>query len=255
MVFNHNLGDIFLKCSPHPDSTFCGIDTVFCLDSGEKITVLIEFVNGHKIRATGFYNNGQKYRETNFNGYDRNGTDIKWYKNGAINWYMYLKDGRMSFPYFSFHLNGMLERYCDYDRKLNREFEKVWQPNGILSQETISIDSTEDGWIVKDYYESGNLSRIANYNVPRGYWVEYYENGKIGLEGYIENTQFCQIGRWREWHENGQLNREYYFKTDTPNVPDSTWSWWDIDGKLIKQESYKDGKLVKQKVFIKEKEE
>lgn len=255
-----NIYNYFLKCKKHSIENFTGVDTAYGIiniDSvigiykEEKILITLNYNNGKKIKAIGYYDNGQKYRETNFNGTDRDGFDIIWYKNGQKEALMYLRNGKFIIPYLSWYENGNLKKYQDYNFNGTQGAMKEWYISEKLKKEVTFLDSSDKGNITIRYYENGQVLSKAMYNKGKTLYTAYFENGQKWHEGYIYNLEILQLGIWKEWHENGQLKVEYSFKEDEPNIKDGIWSWWDEQGNLIRQEKYNNGKLIDQKVFVK----
>lgn len=59
---------------------------------------------------------------------------------------------------------------------------------------------------------------------------------------YIDSVYYIKSGPYTRYYENGALECSGYFKNEKM---DSTWKYYDTNGKLIKQEDYVNGVLVK----------
>ncbi|RLD55673.1 MAG: hypothetical protein DRJ01_16305 [Bacteroidetes bacterium] len=245
------INNYFYHRSEYTNSNYNGIDTVYSNDGEEKIMILLEFENGEKVRTVGYYDNGQKYGETFFKNNLRDGFDTRWYKNGIKKYQTYYCKGMSFFPLISWYRDGSLESYSDIDEKLNIGRAIQWYPNGNRKHENICIDTTERGFIEKVFYKTGELNIVMISNLGKQKYTEYFKNGNIVAIGYIYNAIWNKIGKWEIWHKNGVKKREYYFNENIPNWKEGTWLWWDEEGNLIKQEIYKNNKLIKEKKFSK----
>ncbi len=247
VVKPQNIYSIFNDTSNSSIHNFSGTDTIDCEYRGESILVLIQYINGKRAKVTGYYDNGEKYREICYKDQEKDGYSIIYYKSGTIEWLSYYKNGKKIAPTFEFYESGSLKSHLDY----KSSFSRGWYENGKLEGESIPIDTIfEDAILTKYYYENGNLKRIVHHNVEKGLATDYYENGQKWREGHIFNLELYQVGKWQEWYKNGVKSREYFFEENQPNVKTDTWSWWDEDGNLIKQEIYKNNKLLKEKKFV-----
>ena len=81
-------------------------------------------------------------------------------------------------------------------------------------------------------------------------FVNYHRNGQIAWKGTVLNSHLFRLKKWEEYYENGQLSREYFYNDSIPNQREGTWSWWDEQGNLIKQEIYKNGELIDTKTYL-----
>lgn len=137
--------------------------------------------------------------------------------------------------------------------------------NRLLSEQTfLAFDSAH----VKNYFESGNLSKeYTSYslNYMAGKYTSYYENGKIKAEGqFYEGKTYLniQIGTWKYYNSDGTLEGTQKFKEnielwDNGNkkviggyilygdnqtwLQTGEWRWYDEDGKLQSSKRYEGG--------------
>lgn len=134
-----------------------------------------------------------------------------------------------------------------------------YYPSGKIASNNISYHDSTDfpndmGWHVQlKYYENGQkMFEPVNPRLKGSQpFVSYYECG----QKKIETTMFDYInyiGSYSEWYENGRLEctghyaefgRKYLGISATDK--DGTWSYYSESGKLIKEEFYEEGKLVK----------
>jgi antitoxin component YwqK of YwqJK toxin-antitoxin module len=102
-------------------------------------------------------------------------------------------------------------------------------------------DSTEYGFVLKQYFENGQLSDLSYNNAGKQPYQSFYQNGKKKEEGQIFNIYFLKLSKWEYWYENGLKSSEEYYNENIPNLRNGEWKWWDENGKLIKVEIYKEG--------------
>ena len=105
---------------------------------------------------------------------------------------------------------------------------KFWAESGVL--------------ISKTYYSPYRVNEASKY----GKFKEKYPSGQTKITG--EYYKGSKIGTWTYYHPNGQkkLVAYYTYKNDTKtgdDYPIGIWLYTDENGKLIKKEIYKNGKL------------
>ena len=247
-IFNFS-GNVFFSYDKHADSTFSGTDTVY-MNTHRKvlIKVIVQYENGEKIKATGYYSDGVLHRETHYNGRTLHGRDTRWYHNGQKEFQAYYENGITVMPRVKWYEEGNLESVYDRDTALNVGGAIGWHPNGIVKYELLSIDSSKSGYIATDYYNNGQVEQVYIADAGNQPFVIYYKNGQKSVDGKIHNALWYQIGKWQEWDETGIMLREYYF--GEPNIKEGTWSWWNENGYLVKQEFYKNGVLLNTKEYL-----
>jgi len=251
---DREIRDYFLKCENYSDTTFTGVDTIIANFKNEKINIFIEYKTGKKTHAIGYWNNGNKYRETYYNGFTNHGWDISWYKNGQRKDQNFYDNGIPFCPAISWYEDGRIKLIFNYYyRKFPdmKQFIISWHNNGKLEDESFYFDSTDaDVHIGKEYYENGQLKSESIYNAGKQKYYCYYDNGIKAWDGYIYNALWGQLGKWEEWDKSGAKSREYYFNDSIPNVREGIWKWWDENGYLIKEEIYKNDKLLEKKEYV-----
>jgi len=215
------------------------------------ITIVFNYSDGFCTNAIGYYSDTKNvYRKVSYKNGVRNGVDASWYQSGAKMSFAYYEVGKLKSPIVKWFENGSIKDLIDVDWDSNIGFTKTWFENGNLKSEETYIDSTLNGIIVKNYFDNGNLRNIEYGNLGKSPYLEYYSNGVKGQEGKIFNAYWNKIGKWQDWYDNGVLAKEYFFDDSTPNKKTGTWSWWDEQGNLIKQEVYKEDKLIEVKNYL-----
>jgi antitoxin component YwqK of YwqJK toxin-antitoxin module len=240
----------FYKCDNYSDTTYTGTDTIIAFYKNEKITIFIDYIKGKKIHALGYWDNKNKYQETFFNGSKRNGWDIKWFKNGQKKSQIYYENGVFFSPVIDWYEDGKIKSIINFKTKGSKEFVKAWYKNGNLEDDSYNPNDSSDARIDKEYYDNGQLKSESIYNAGKQKYNLYYSNGKKVCEGNIYNALWGQLGKWQEWYDTGTKKREYFFNDSIPNIKEGKWKWWDKNGKLIKEETYKNNELIDKKEYL-----
>ncbi|HAN00718.1 MAG TPA: hypothetical protein DCQ26_19160 [Marinilabiliales bacterium] len=214
-------------------------------------TLMFVFYNNTEVdtKVIGYYKNGNKYREFCSKNGKLLGWDYRWYKDGSIWWESY-HDSILTVPTIEYYNNGRIHYFSNIDKKKNSGVSVFWYDNGRKKEEKICIDTTISGFLNFSYLETGELIFRTIYNLGKQNYLYLYPNGDTLILGEIYNTEFNLVGKWHEWYEDGVKKREYFFDENQPNVKTGTWSWWDEEGKLIKQEVYKNNELIEEKKFL-----
>lgn len=219
----------------------------------EKIMAVREYVNGKKVKATGYFDNGNKFIEANFNGRNRHGMMMQWYKGGQRSCQIFFDEGKIISSGISWYPDGSLESYADPVDNMDKARTMQFFPDGKLMKTSTPIENTERGVIQKSFYKNGKLKCNIIGSNGKQLMTFYYENGVKSMEGYIIEAPFYQVGKWQEWYRNGQLKEEInYIDQDTlvnPNVLHGINKYWDSKGNLIKEEYYENNKLIKAKEY------
>ena len=108
-----------------------------------------------------------------------------------------------------------------------------------------------------EYYPNGNIkAKVAMKDGKKnGEWIGYYPNGNIAGKGNFKNDK--EHGKFLQYHQNGKLGAEMNFKDGQPH---GVHIMYDNNGNIvakvtfdqgvpIKQEAYRNGKLIKQEKF------
>ncbi len=174
--------------------------------------------------------------------------------------------------------NGQLHAVQNRFGTVLSEYEgKEWYADGKMKMVRTYYP---DSCVTEFYYHSGKLKR-KDLDLPSPYrselvWAytaEYYENGRVkftptfimtdGMEiiNYYESggkqlrKNWCGgmvYGKWEEWYENGTIKTEGQYAERDPEKKRQyviskkvgTWKYYNEEGKLVKEEFYKDGSLV-----------
>lgn len=196
------------------------------------------------IRAVHVY-----YNENNFRT-----IDTMWYRSGQIKEWYHDKDYIIHgcYEYQSWFPDGKLHKttYCDGDTTV---YMKYYHSGKIEAIDKNYKDSTLN-WMVLhyqvEYYENGQKKSDPNdINGSRKNHRSYYENGQPSREVIWKGDS--TLGDCKEWYSNGKLKAKgqyelpLFLRNVYPVNKIGTWSYYNESGKLIKEEFYEEGKLVK----------
>ncbi len=123
--------------------------------------------------------------------------------------------------------------------------ESTYYPNGNLKSEYNFTDSLLNG-VFRTFSENGKPTREGAYldGVENGFF-KYYDNyGILTIEGYLSNGK--KQGTWTGWYDEVQKKEEMEYKDDVLN---GKWTHWYIDGELMREEYYENGKKIKEQVY------
>ena len=118
--------------------------------------------------------------------------------------------------------------------------------------ETVTIDDLvqRNGLYYKKFTDvpfTGEVSGKESGKIKKGKiakdgkWLKYYENGQLEKKGNFKDWK--PEGFSEYYYENGQLKR---FKDEKK---EGLWEYFNEDGSLEKTETYKNGKLIKEKTY------
>ena len=169
--------------------------------------------------------------------------------------------------------NGTLKSWTDFHSDPACYNRREWYPDGSLKQRS---DCTGDTNVSISYYNSGSTKmKIVAYRDSNNlfltdhYIAEYYENGQLIFDiadpsapvqirrKYYSNGQkmweitlryHFAYGPFTEWYANGQIRCKGTYseiRRGNSDVKDGKWSYYNESGKLVKEEFYEEGKLVK----------
>lgn len=181
----------------------------------------------------------------------------------------YSTDGRI-FAEYVFGENGSLtekgyQGAKKYERDRNETGERLLTyREGKLENEAITSGGgpSEGVTFHRSWWPNGNLRLV--YFEKDGFWVgkkgAYYENGQMEYETNLHLNY--RDGLYQRWYPNGQLMEEGNYDGQNLMIGENgwgdqvknsrkigKWKFWSWDGKLIRKEVYKKGKLARKKVY------
>lgn len=123
--------------------------------------------------------------------------------------------------------------------------ESTYYPNGNLKSEYNFNDSLLHGTF-KTFNENGNPEKEGAYlnGMENGLFKYYDINGMLTIEGYLNSGK--KEGLWTTWYDDVQKKEEMHYKNDVLN---GLWTHWFIDGNLMREETYENGKKIKEQVY------
>lgn len=216
----------------------------------------------------------------------RIGNWIKYTPKGKIREKItYLENNRFEKKIYRYLDETSLEQeYVGYlknnDEVIDGEYVMYFK-DGIVTR-TLYKDNLKEGES-KTFYTDKKTKRIEHFThgVLNGRWIEYFENDTIKQTGIYKEGE--KIGEWKRFYKNGALlsigsyipaHTEIGYNDNVvdslktlPNysdfidddkgvsfpiiVPlkDKTWKCYSEEGKLIKEETWDKGKLIKTKEY------
>lgn len=151
---------------------------------------------------------------------------------------------------YDFDSGKLLGSYW-YNGTGNLDSSKSWYPSGKLKSVYYCYSSTSQVHhdiillicYEKSWYENGNIREYKN--LTAGYRppidtqsITYYENGFPRLL----NGNYNGLSRTVSWYNNGSMQFEKYANRN--NYRDSLYREWDMQGNLILESYYDDGKFT-----------
>lgn len=123
--------------------------------------------------------------------------------------------------------------------------ETTFYPSGTLKSEYSFSDSMLYGTFSM-FSENGKPLKEGAFvnNVENGLFKYYDANGVLTFEGYLKDGK--KEGKWTGWYDEVQKKEEMEYKGDVLN---GTWTHWYIDGNLMREEFYENGKKINEKVY------
>jgi len=140
-----------------------------------------------------------------------------------------------------FHRNGKLMAEGKY---FEQKKDSVWnyysEHDGVLLSTEIYVETLKQG-VWKNFYPDGIVAEEFFYenDVRQGIWKQYFTDATIKLEGLYLNDH--REGFFRIYHPNGQIEVSGVYHNDLKN---GLWVEFDEQGKKLKEEEYKMGKLI-----------
>lgn len=174
-----------------------------------------------------------------------------YYPNGKLRFHLfptkvndYLLFGEWYYP------NGILQK----KRKVvgDTVITKQWFQDGILKSVFREIAIDPFLLVIKGkqetYYPDGKIKSLEVISDGIQPIVSYWPNGNVQQIGTIVNNPLSWIGVKKEYFENGQIERIYRYlegsTTETANIAHGWWEYYDAQGKFIKAQKFRNGRLI-----------
>ncbi len=183
------------------------------------------------------------------------GTEKSWYRNGQLkNELVWPADGtELKYIHNEWYSDGKVKtvRICPTDTCVT----KTYYHNGKLKKKEVGVTPSLD--YVEEYCENGQL-KYSPFNPnakEKVHIINYHCNGKKSLESNWVAGVYA--GEYKEWNENGILVLKGQYDDDPKKIESifsghwinlekiGTWQYFDNSGKLLMEEFYENGKLIK----------
>jgi antitoxin component YwqK of YwqJK toxin-antitoxin module len=208
-----------------------------------------------------YYENGVKSIEELYHPPLQSGDRDDFYIISSTNWY---EDGQVDEEYiinkphkakyevgdiisyktkFNYYDNGQMKGERHF-KELFTDIAWYCEDDPVLVKTAKMHPSNQDILHGKhiEWYENGQISEETNYkdNKEDGKMASWYKDGQKLAEGNYKNDELN--GKWISWYEDGQKSQE---GKSINGKKEGKWTEWDENGKIIVQDNYKGGKLVK----------
>ncbi len=162
-----------------------------------------------------------------------------------------------------YYLDGQLKVYKNYypNGNVEREFKavdayrcsmKLYYASGQLKSDIKYQDGTPMEWT--DYHENGQVSYREEYSKSQDYHIvknSYFKDGTPDIVLELTDKKKLKYVR-KEFHKPGvmKLEGEMTFSTGTYDyIKSGTWTYFDENGKPVREEVYQNGSVVKEKTL------
>jgi len=113
--------------------------------------------------------------------------------------------------------------------------------DGVVSSRAFLVDDKFKGKL-QFFYPTGKKMREQAFDdegKPAGKYTSWYGDGTLMQEGAYLNGKMT--GRWISYYSNTKVKVVEFY---TDNLKDSIWVYYDEDGSELKEERYKEDKLI-----------
>jgi len=112
------------------------------------------------------------------------------------------------------------------------------QMTGIFRTEKLN---TKEGYFIF-FFQNGKIHSEGNFtnNKKTGEWNWWFDTGEIKENGHFDKKG-KKTGYWKSWYSNGILDHEGSYIADKEN---NEWKWYFKNGQQSSKELYKKGKLI-----------
>ena len=241
---------------------------------GERLLLKGDYVDGQKEgRWEGFHENGIPASEQFFKAGQPDGLYRSWWPSGNLQCKVTYSEGQKSGLEEQWFDNGQRQRYIQWEKGQQNGPMQEWFPSGqehvrcmysagkkegllqewnlageITREELYQNDILIKLLMAKEKYNDGNPKENYEYylddlkqEVRHGAYKKYFPNGEIWIEcNYVHGRI---DGLWQYGKLEGLECRQENYKL---GVKHGTFKWYH-EGKVIREEMWKDGILVSQK--------
>lgn len=201
-----------------------------------------EFSYGNKTGTwTAWADNGTKVLEEGYLNGLRQGPVQKWYVNGQIAYEGHFEDDKPVGERLEWYMNGSKMARTVYTRKGENihALRSTWFDNGKEASSATYINGKLDGLEIR-WHKNGRKRSESAYSAGQknGPSREWYPDGKEKSSDHYNMGK--KEGSSIEWYDNGQKKAEGAWK----NGRDGRWTYWEKDGSVGEEVTYKAGKRV-----------
>ncbi len=194
---------------------------------------------------------------------DGHGTYVTWYENGQTQSSVQIEGGRHIGTWSKWYDNGQLMEEGTYVNDKYR-LDNFWTNDGeqliqdgngkylvLYENKTKALEGAYNNGVAegewKYLFPTGEPLRVIAYKqgIEDGDVKGWYENGSLHYEGTMMNGK--PEGEWTWWYDNGLLQSKATFINGRK---EGTQSFWSESEKLAKEELYKDGEFVSEKLLL-----
>lgn len=231
-----------LSYSERPDK-FTGIDSFISFFGDDTIHNYVNYKLGKKLRVKQVHSNGQLRTVRMFKKENALEPLISYSKNGSVNLIsmfdktrdvainiLYYESGNIQSITKGLESDSIYEQFVFYD------------PGGVMFYSYSANDSI-GGYNQIGYYPSGVKSDSARCMAGTQPYISWHRNGSNKLQGKIFDHPIFPTGEWQEWDNRGNLIRQYQYVPGAINIPDGDWKWFSSQGKLLRWEIHRNGRL------------
>ena len=175
--------------------------------------------------------NGKLMFQCHFAQGEKHGPCKRWGAQDNPLWSYTFKKGRLDGSAAAWHDNGKQKSKRSYKNGQAIGAVEYWHPNGQRAQR----GDFDSGKFV-NFDASGNPLPGFQLNAGNGRYVRYYGNGKIAVEGELDDGH--KQGLWSTYYEDGTKKRTATYTIGTLNGPSESWH---NNGRLKEKGDFKDG--------------
>jgi antitoxin component YwqK of YwqJK toxin-antitoxin module len=158
-----------------------------------------------------FFENGNQEIEENFVNSSYEGVKKEWYENGNLKEESNFKNNKKEGVCKFYYSNGQIQSYATYSDGLSIGDEYEWYDNGV-NMKHLHCNDEGTHCIDTNWYDNGKIKQISSWvenHYLNGYYVQYYDNGNKEVEGkYFAGKE---IGTWRLYDREGKLLQEDHY--------------------------------------------
>jgi antitoxin component YwqK of YwqJK toxin-antitoxin module len=197
---------------------------------------------------TSWYKTGEKKEERSYEACNKITSKKIWAKAGWLK-FETVKEDEMRSVEVEWYKNGQKKSAIPYKKGKQYGRVKRWYPNG-QKEEDVMMKNTRVHGYYRSWHSNGKKKHefFSINNVMSGDYFDWNENGALiwQIQELKDENKISVVNYW----ENGQIKMTGKSKMPTSlsihewsQSRDGQWTYYYKDGKVIKGESYLDGRL------------